>query len=144
MTEKGLSNIKAVKGQNDKVLHSTFTCHVCGERFLKSRARNLHEYGVHGYKDPFNLDVEGFIAGQHIDGSSLQYDIDRRIDKAEVLTKIAGSIQKNKDGTFNVISQFSPEMCYTVNLSKSACTCPDFVYRKVQCKHILAVKRSGV
>jgi len=121
-------------------LHATFICTICGEGFLKSKARNIHEYTIHGYKDPFNLDIEGLKPGSHVPGSRRQFDIDQRIDRAEVLLKIEGIIQKNKDGTFNVASQFTPEACYTVDLKLRTCTCPDFYYRRVECKHILAVK----
>ena len=40
------------------------------------------------------------------------FEIDERIDRAEVLNEVSGSIERNTNGTFNVQSQYTPEACY--------------------------------
>jgi SWIM zinc finger len=64
-----------------------------------------------------------------------------RIGKAEILCEVVGQIQRNKDGSYSVGSQFVPEICYRVDLVKNECNCPDHFYRGVICKHILACKQ---
>jgi len=129
---------------NAKVLNSTNKCAVCNEQFLERIARNQHQWDAHRLGDPFDLlDFEGMKPGAHVSGSSLQFDIDQRVYRAEVLGKIVGQLQRNKDGSYSVASQFTPEICYHVDLDNNECNCPDHIYRGVICKHILAVTITG-
>lgn len=64
-----------------------------------------------------------------------------REQKAIDLTEIAGAIRVNPDGSFQVSSQWSPGKSYRVVLTGiPTCECGDFVYRQVECKHIIAAK----
>ena len=50
-----------------------------------------------------------------------------------------GAITKLKDGVYIVASQWSAKS-YTVDMKARSCTCPDHVYRHLDCKHVLAVE----
>ena len=114
-------------------------------------ARDSHEAKEHpeyAKNDPFNVANVRF---NHVAGTgSLQraadltkpakIELDERAQRAEVIVQIANSITRLNNGKFVVASQFEPEICYIVNPAKSECTCPDYVYRGVVCKHLLAVK----
>jgi predicted nucleic acid-binding Zn finger protein len=64
-----------------------------------------------------------------------------RKQRGEQLAKTAQEIQRIDTQTFYVQSQ-TGKGGYTVNNSYGAwsCTCPDFVYRGIKCKHIHAVE----
>jgi hypothetical protein len=67
-----------------------------------------------------------------------------RLARASDLKEIFNAFQKNFDGTFTVTSQWTPGKSYKVDPRTDSCSCPDSVYRRIQCKHLLAVSLGGV
>ena len=66
-----------------------------------------------------------------------------RETRAKDLLEVYQSVQRNPDGSFTVQSQHTPGRSYTVVLGLNAtyCNCPDATYRRIQCKHGLAVSQ---
>jgi hypothetical protein len=63
--------------------------------------------------------------------------------RARDLAALYGCIKGNPDGTYTVASQWNPGINYIVRLvgeDSDYCTCPDSRYRKIECKHFLAVR----
>ena len=46
------------------------------------------------------------------------------------------------DLEYLVQSQRQDGVYYSVSLSNGSCSCPDYLYRRQICKHLIAVKRS--
>jgi len=71
-------------------------------------------------------------------------DSDMRMKRGLAIFENNGkSIIENEDGSFSVPSQQTHGHTYEVRLLGQtwACTCPDFIYRKIEaCKHIFAVR----
>jgi SWIM zinc finger len=66
-----------------------------------------------------------------------------RLDKAIALAN-AVTMRNDKDGPFFTLpSQTNQDKVYEIRLlaqGTHSCTCPDFVYRQSDCKHIMAVR----
>jgi hypothetical protein len=74
---------------------------------------------------------------------SIVIETDPRRERAETILQVYQAVQLNQDGSYTVSSQFVPNKSYQVRLSLNGngyCKCPDFTYRRIECKHILAVK----
>ena len=64
-----------------------------------------------------------------------------RQDRGEnIASKAASNIEKVSANTYLVLSQSKHNTQYIVNLQNNSCSCPDYAFRQLQCKHIIAVK----
>jgi ribonuclease HI len=62
--------------------------------------------------------------------------------RAERAKGLAGSVEATDDpGRYRVRSS-SGRGCYTVDLGRGTCTCPDFAHRQAECKHFIAVMQA--
>ena len=68
-----------------------------------------------------------------------------REQQGELIARAKGSIKRLDDKTYIVHSQ-SGNDSYIIQLTESdfVCSCPDFMYRSVKCKHIHDVEFSFV
>lgn len=65
-------------------------------------------------------------------------EINQNIPRFEKAFGIAMSVVKTTPTTRAVPSSKDPRVIYYVNLLEKSCTCPDYTFRGVECKHIKA------
>ncbi len=73
-------------------------------------------------------------------------ETDPRKARAETLLEVFEAVKRNQDGTYTVASQWKPGTSYQVRLSLSgnaSCNCTDAKYRRIECKHCIAVKEAA-
>ena len=71
---------------------------------------------------------------------SKQQQVHDRKRQGELIAKAKGSIKRLDDRNYVVNSQ-SGNGFYNIQLTQSGitCSCPDYVYRGIKCKHIHAI-----
>lgn len=71
--------------------------------------------------------------------------INQNIPRFERAFQLQDGVTKTTNTVFSVASQSDPRKLYYVNLLEHSCTCPDFTFRGVECKHIRAAQiKDGV
>lgn len=59
-------------------------------------------------------------------------------------SEVDNAVKINSTNTFMVKSNKDKSKYYLVDIEKKTCTCPDYLFRKVKCKHILAIEMISV
>ena len=63
------------------------------------------------------------------------YQTSTRIERA---IQIVDHVTRDAPGICIVQSQSKPKVKYVTDIWAGTCTCPDFLFRKVICKHVIA------
>lgn len=64
--------------------------------------------------------------------------INQNIPRFEKAFEIAPTVTVTTPVTRAIPSSRDPRKLYYVNMLEKTCTCPDYLYRQVECKHIKA------
>lgn len=66
--------------------------------------------------------------------------IKRSISRISKGVNISNQVEILDGSTARVYSQYDKTKSYIVDYAKNTCTCPDHIFRKVNCGHIIAVR----
>lgn len=66
--------------------------------------------------------------------------IEQTVNRISKGFKLADQVEILDESTARAYSQYDKSKSYIVDFVNSTCTCPDYIFRKMVCKHIVAVR----